>query len=83
MRRRTLLSLVALTGLSPSLASAEDPRLTQRAIGTPSAKAQVNEWFSLTCTHCAAFAQQTFPQVKARLIDNEAPWAIWLTGSTM
>jgi protein-disulfide isomerase len=70
MRRRTLLSLVALTGLSPALAHAEDPRLTQRAIGKADAKAQVNEWFSATCTHCAAFSQETFPEVKAKLIDT-------------
>jgi len=74
IRRRSLLSLVALTGLSPALlpalARAEDPRLTERAIGNPAAKAQVIECFSLTCTHCAAFAQGTFPQVKAKLIDT-------------
>jgi protein-disulfide isomerase len=70
IRRRTLLSLVALTGLSPTLARAEDPRLAQRAIGKPDAKTQVVELFSLTCTHCAVFAQGTFPQVKANLIDT-------------
>jgi protein-disulfide isomerase len=70
MRRRTLLSLVALTGLSPALARAEDARLAERAIGKPDAKTQVIELFSLTCTHCAAFAQETFPQVKAKLIDT-------------
>jgi protein-disulfide isomerase len=61
---------VALTGLSPALARAEDPRLSDRAIGKPDAKTQVGEWFSLTCTHCAAFAQETFPQVKTKLIDT-------------
>ncbi len=74
MRRRTLLSLVALTGfspaLAPALARAEDPRMTQRAIGKPDAKTQVVECFSLTCTHCAAFSQETFPDVKAKLIDT-------------
>jgi protein-disulfide isomerase len=70
MRRRTLLSLVALTGLSPSLALAADPRLAERAIGKPDAKTQVIECFSLTCTHCAAFSQETFPEVKAKLIDT-------------
>ena len=68
--RRTLLSLVALTGLSPSLALAADPRLAERAIGKPDAKTQVVECFSLTCTHCAAFAQETFPDVKVKLIDT-------------
>ncbi len=70
MRRRTLLSLVALTGLSPSIALAADPRLAERAIGKPDAKTQVIECFSLTCTHCAAFSQETFPDVKAKLIDT-------------
>lgn len=69
MRRRTLLSLVALTGLSPTLAHAADPRLGERALGKPDAKNQVIECFSLTCTHCAAFARETFPEVKAKLID--------------
>ena len=68
--RRNLLMLVTASGLAPSLAHAEDPRLTQRAVGDPSAKVQVNEWFSMTCTHCAAFAQETFPQVKKNLIDT-------------
>ena len=70
IRRRTLLSLVALTGLTPAFARAEDPRLTERAIGNPDAKARVIECFSLTCTHCAAFALGTFPEVKAKLIDT-------------
>ena len=70
MRRRTLLSLVALTGLSPALARAEDPRLGERALGKPDAKNQVVELFSLTCIHCAAFARETFPEVKAKLIDT-------------
>jgi len=70
MRRRTLLSLVAASSLSPALARAEDPRLTERAIGKPDAKIQVIELFSLTCTHCAAFARETFPEVKIKLIDT-------------
>jgi protein-disulfide isomerase len=74
MRRRTLLSLVAVTGFSPALvpalARAEDPRLGERAIGKPDAKTRVIECFSLTCTHCAAFARETFPEVKAKLIDT-------------
>ena len=70
MRRRTLLSLVAMAGLSPALAHAEDPRLTERAIGKTDAKTQVIECFSLTCTHCAAFSQETLPDVKAKLIDT-------------
>lgn len=72
--RRTLLALVTTSALAPALASrparAEDPRLTPRAVGDAKAKTQVIEDFSLTCTHCAAFAQETFPEVKAKLIDT-------------
>jgi protein-disulfide isomerase len=74
IHRRTLLSLVAVSGfastLTPRVARAEDPRLGERAIGKPDAKVQVIELFSLTCTHCAAFARETFPDVKAKLIDT-------------
>jgi protein-disulfide isomerase len=70
IHRRTLLALVATSGLAPTLAMAEDPRLTQRAIGKPDAKVQVQEYFSLTCTHCAAFSQETFPQVESKLINT-------------
>ena len=28
------------------------------------------EWFSFTCPHCAAFAQEVFPEVKTKLIDT-------------
>ena len=44
--------------------------MAERAIGNPAAKVQVIECFSLTCTHCAAFAQETFPQVRTKLIET-------------
>ena len=37
---------------------------------SPKAKTTVEECFSLTCTHCAAFARETFPQIKSELIDT-------------
>jgi protein-disulfide isomerase len=70
IRRRTLLALVATTGLSPTLAMADDPRETERSLGSPAAKVQVAEFFSLTCTHCAAFSQETFPQIETKLINT-------------
>jgi protein-disulfide isomerase len=68
--RRSLLALVATTGFSPTFAVAEDPRQTERALGNPGAKVQVAEYFSLTCTHCAAFSQETFPQIETKLINT-------------
>ncbi|GBR53073.1 thiol:disulfide interchange protein [Neokomagataea thailandica NBRC 106555] len=45
-------------------------RLSPRIIGNPNAKVLVQEWFSLTCTHCAHFATEEFPEIKAKLIDT-------------
>lgn len=72
VRRRTLLAALPALALVPSLrdARAEDVRLTPRAVGNPKAPVKVQEWFSLTCTHCAHFAETIFPQVKAELIDT-------------
>ncbi len=50
----------------PSMAELTAPR----SIGKPDAPAKVTEFFSLTCTHCAAFQRETFPKVKAELIDT-------------
>lgn len=69
--RRSLLSVVVASALVPVVARAADaPSEGERAIGNPAAKVQVMEYFSLTCTHCATFANTTFPKVKAELIDT-------------
>ena len=47
-----------------------DPRLAPRQDGSPNAKNKVEEWFSFTCPHCAAFAKDVYPDVKAKLIDT-------------
>lgn len=67
-RRSLLVSLPALT-LLPK-ARAEDARLTPRSLGNPDAPVKVNEWYSLTCTHCAHFNQTIFPTIKTKLIDT-------------
>ena len=75
IERRVLLSVVA-AGIAvpvlgrPVAAFADDPHESERSLGSPNAKVTAEEWFSLTCTHCAAFAQETFPQIKAELIDT-------------
>ncbi len=67
--RRMLLALVPAATLS--VVARADTNLTtaERSIGKPDAKVTVNEYFSLTCTHCAAFAQGTMPEIKEKLID--------------
>ena len=72
-------SLLALAAAFPVLAHAEDadPRMADRALGEASAPVTVWEWFSLTCTHCAAFQRETFPRVKAELIDTGKIRYVW------
>ena len=54
-----------------------DPRMADRTLGSPDAKVVVTEWFSLTCTHCAAFQKDTFPQVREKLIDTGRVRYVW------
>jgi protein-disulfide isomerase len=71
--RRSLLT-VAPAGLFlaaiASPARADDNTRAERFVGKSDAKVVVGEYFSLTCTHCAAFAQGTFPDIKKNLIDT-------------
>jgi protein-disulfide isomerase len=71
LSRRSLLAVVAAASTAPGLAWAADEasRTSERAIGKADAKVTVQEYFSLTCTHCAHFSQTTMPDVKAKLID--------------
>lgn len=47
-----------------------DPRMSERSAGNADAKIVVEEWFSLTCTHCARFAREVFPDIRSKLIDT-------------
>src|SRR6201992_3929740 len=77
--RRSLLTIVP-TGFAAALAlaatpvraeGANDPK-AERFIGKSDAKVTVGEYFSLTCTHCEAFAAGTFPDIKKNLIETGA-----------
>ena len=70
--RRSILSLVGATVLSPSAfaaGNASDP-FGQRSIGSPKAPVTAVEYFSLTCTHCAYFGTTVMPKVKPDLVDT-------------
>lgn len=75
--RRSVLALPGLLAASlafgvdpPARAADADPRLGERALGSASAKVVTEEWFSLTCIHCARFAAEVYPKVKSQLIDT-------------
>jgi protein-disulfide isomerase len=63
--RRTLLSVVLAGAALPVVAASDDARKTERAMGSPTAATTVIECFSLTCPHCANFALETLPDLKA------------------
>jgi protein-disulfide isomerase len=70
-RRRLLVASAAapLLARAALAAPAADPRMADRSLGSADAKVVVQEWFSLTCTHCAAFSRIVFPDVQKSLID--------------
>ena len=76
-RRPLLAALMALPALRTARAQEADPRMTERAAGNPDAKVTVQEYFSLTCTHCADFQKETFPKVKQELIDTGKIRYVW------
>lgn len=69
--RRLVLAAVGTLPFVGARGRAEEAAaLTPRTMGNADAKVRVLEFFSLTCTHCAAFQRETFPKVKADLIDT-------------
>jgi protein-disulfide isomerase len=70
--RRTLLAVVPAAALAaPARAQDVDTR-APRFVGSPDAKVVVDEYFSMTCPHCAAFSQQTLPEIEKNLIETGA-----------
>ncbi|MBP0443352.1 DsbA family protein [Roseomonas sp. SSH11] len=77
--RRSLLLAAPSAALIPGLAFAQaaDARLGERSSGKPDAPVTVIEYFSLTCSHCASFHNQTWPQVKAKLVETGKIRMVW------
>ena len=72
--RRHLLATGLAAAIMPHTARAETDIITHvkapRFLGRDDAPIQVIEFFSMTCSHCASFHTNTFPEVKTRLIDE-------------
>ncbi len=75
--RRTLLAATGTLATLPALAQAPDPRLAERSLGSASAPVTVQEFFSLTCSHCGAFHRDTWPRVKAELVETGRVRMVW------
>lgn len=46
------------------------PILGQRGVGDPNAPVKIEEFFSLTCNHCADFHKTTYQELKSKYIDT-------------
>lgn len=78
LHRRTLLAATGALAAGPALAQqAGDPRLGERAMGRADAPVTVLEFFSLTCSHCGAFHRETWPRVKAELVETGKIRMVW------
>jgi protein-disulfide isomerase len=75
LARRTILTAAAafampLAVMPPVRAASADPRMGERALGRADARVTAQEWFSLTCSHCAFFSVKVMPEVRTKLIDT-------------
>ncbi len=74
MNRRALLIGASSLWLMPLAAQATSQMIAHvtspRVLGKANAPIKVMELFSMTCSHCASFHNNTFPDVKNRLIDT-------------
>jgi len=70
--RKFLLSLIfaGLFTLGAGAATADKPWPIDEIMGKPDAPITIIEYASLTCPHCADFAEKTLPQIKKDWIDT-------------
>lgn len=80
LTRRHLAALALAPAVAaPALALAQgaDPRLAPRGTGQESAPVVVQEFFSLTCGHCANFHNTVWPRVKSELVEPGRVRMVW------
>lgn len=64
------LTLVAIVLLSASVAHAADPRMAERSLGRADAPIVIDEYLSLTCSHCADFTTDTLPKIEKNYVET-------------
>jgi protein-disulfide isomerase len=68
LTRFDLIASASANGTAEDIA--EPVSLPQMALGPADAAVTVTEYASITCPHCAAFNENTFPKIKAAYIDT-------------
>ena len=82
---------VTLAQSSVATLVAKPVLLPEMALGSPNAPITIVEFSSMTCSHCAAFAENVFPMLQTRYIDSgkvrfvsrEFPLEIKAAGASM
>ena len=67
-RRNALLAALAAAALAAGQSAGQEP--DGMSLGNPKSPVKVVEYASLSCGHCAAFNEQTFPAFKKKYIDT-------------
>ena len=62
--------LAIFVTIAASAAFAADDRMADRVLGQANAPIKVDEFVSLTCTHCAEFYEKTLPELEKRYVDT-------------
>ena len=62
--------LVAFLGAAGGAAFAADERMAERVLGKPDAPVRVDEYVSLTCSHCAVFYTTILPELEKRYVET-------------
>ena len=63
-----LLAVFVIIGATSAFA--DDPRMTDRVLGKADAPIKVDEFVSLTCTHCAEFYTTTLPDLEKKYVET-------------
>lgn len=67
---RVFLLLAVFGSLIITPVFADDARVSERSLGKASAPIVVDEYVSLTCPHCAAFANDVLPDLQKQYVDT-------------
>jgi len=63
-------SLIAILFMTAGPALADDNLIPDRVLGKTDAPIVVDEYVSLTCSHCAEFYNDTLPQLETKYVDT-------------
>ena len=70
-RRQTLAAALAAAARRPApLRAGAGEAVAEMSMGDPNAPVTLVEYAMFTCPHCAAFAKDVFPKIKANYIDT-------------